>query len=544
MSDTPARVSPGPKLSAIWLVPIIAVLVGIWMVYTHWASQGPLIEISFVTGDGIEAGKTKVKRKNVEVGEVLELRLSDDAQHVVLSVRIEKHEAKLLKEDTVFWVVRPRIGKGGISGLGTLLSGAYIELSPGAAEKSARKFEGLESPPVTPIGTPGLHVTLDSDGDRALHEGDPILFHGMEVGSIEYVHFNSKERRTYYNAFIAEPFDRLITSNTHFWFSSGVSVEVSANGLRMDLAPLENIVAGGVSFGVPDGQRLGDRITERAFFTIYPRESAIYEKQYKHALQFVILFEDSIRGLKPGAPVEYRGIKVGYVVRTDIDYQEITNLLEPTAKIPVLIEVNPARLGFSDTQSDATAVYRRMQELIGGGLRGGLATGSLVTGMKYIDLQYHKESQQDIQRFANYIVIPSINGQLGQLLAGVESTLQTISELPLQEMVSSGRKALDEAALTLVEFRKSASQLEQILADPASHEMIETLNATLSSFQTLAGDFSAGSATHRELQQSLVSLSQTLQELEPLLRNLRQKPNSLIFGGSQGEDIEPKGVNQ
>jgi len=544
MTNTPARVGRGPRFSGIWFVPIIAVLVGIWMVYTHWASQGPLIEITFVTGEGIEAGKTKVKRKNVEVGEVLDLRLARDAEHVVLSVRIEKHEAHLLSEDTKFWVVRPRVGKGGISGLNTILSGAFIELSPGTAEQSARSFEGLESPPVTPIGTPGLHVTLDSDGDRALNEGDPILFHGMEVGTIEYVHFNSKERRTYYNAFVAAPFDRLITTNTRFWFSSGMSVDMSADGVRVELAPLSNLIAGGVSFGVPDGQPHGDRITKRAFFLIYPRESAIYEKQYAHALRFVILFDDSIRGLKPGAPVEYRGIKVGQVIRTDIDHGEIENLLEPTSRIPVVIEVVPGRLGFADTESAVEEVDTRMNTLIANGLRGGLATGNLLTGQKYVELQYNDSIPGAPQTFGDYTVIPSIGGQLGQLLASIERTLATVNKLPLDQVMDSARSALDEVAGTLAELRKSATELEQILADPASHEMVETLNTTLTSFQDLAVDFSEGSLTHRELQQSLISLEQTLQELEPVLRNLKQKPNSLIFGGGRDKDVEPKGVRE
>ena len=317
-----ARIGHGPRFSSIWFVPIVAVLIGIWMVYAHWARQGPIIEIRFDSGEGIEAGKTKVKLKNVDIGEVLELNLTEDAERVVLAVRIQKQNADLLREDTKFWVVRPRVGRGGISGLDTLLSGSYIEMSPGTSEASARAFEGLETPPVTPIGTPGLHVTLNSDGNRALNEGDPILFHGMEVGTIEYVHFNSQERRTYYNAFIEAPYDRLITTNTQFWFSRGLSVELSPEGIRINVATLATFLRGGVSFDVPAGQPLGERITERAFFTIHRRESDIYEKHYEHALHYVVLFDDSIRGLRPGAPVEYRGVKVGQVLRTDVSDSE------------------------------------------------------------------------------------------------------------------------------------------------------------------------------------------------------------------------------
>ena len=536
-----ARVGSGPKFSTIWLVPVVALFIGIWMVFAHWASQGPLIEITFVSGEGIEAGKTKVKRKNVDIGEVLDMHLSDDADKIVLSARINKEDARLLRNDSKFWVVRPRIGAGNISGLNTLLSGAYIEMAPGSEEDSARHFEGLEAPPVTPIGTPGLHVTLDSESNRPLNEGDPILFHGIEVGTIEYVHFNSEERRTYFNAFIAAPYDRLITDNTRFWFSSGISLNMSADGIRLEMSSLSTVLSGGVSFDVPAGQPLGERITERAFFTIYTRESAIYEKQYDHSLSYVILFEDSIRGLRPGAPVEYRGVKVGQVVRTDIDYAEIENLLDPHSKIPVLIEVVPARLGFSDVETELSDVDTRIDELIVGGLRAGLATGSLLTGRKYVELQYHDGAAGDVQTFADYRVIPSIHGQLGRLLDNASRTLDAINRLPLDRVVDSAHKALDEVAATLAEIRKSATELDEILADPASHELVGTLNTTLSSFQELAVDFSEGSATNRELQQNLQSMDRTLKELEAVLRNLRRKPNSLIFGGSEEGDLEPKG---
>ncbi len=542
--DVEARVGGGLRFSTIWLVPVVALVIGLWMTYSHYAGQGPIIEITFHSGEGIQAGTTKVRRKNVEIGQVLDLRLSEDAEKVVLSVRIYDHAKQLLREDSQFWVVRPRIGSGGISGLSTLLSGAYIELSPGSGESLADSFEGLETPPVTPLGTPGLRVTLDSAGTQPLREGDPILFHGNEVGRIEFVYFNNLKRRTYYNAFIAAPYDALVTENTRFWFNSGLSVELSADGIRFEMASLPAVLAGGVAFDVPEGLPLGEQITERAYFTIFSRESASRESEYENALSFVILFEDSIRGLRPGAPVEYRGVKVGEVVRTDIDYLEIENLLEPRSKIPVLIDLVPARLGFADDYSVLDEVANRIDELIDDGLTAGLAIGNLLTGQKYIELQYRGDGFGESQTFAGYTVIPAIDGQLDQLLSNASSVMMTINKLPLDQLVDSAHVALDEIAATLAEFRKSASALDSILADPASHELIGTLNATLTSFQQLAVDFSEGSATNIELQKSLQSLARALNELEPVLRNLRRRPNSLIFGGSEDRDLEPKGERE
>jgi len=542
VNEIAARVGSEIRFSRVWLVPVVALFIGIWMTYAHFAGLGQIIEITFVSGEGIQAGTTKVRRKNVEVGEVLDLRLSEDSEAVVLSVRIYPHAGHLLREDSRFWVVRPRIGAGGVSGLSTLLSGAYIELSPGSEDDSAQRFEGLEKPPVTPRGTPGLHVTLDSAGSRPLHEGDPILFHGIEVGKIELVYFNNEKRRTYYDAFIAAPYDHLVTDRTRFWFSSGLSVNLSADGIRFEMASLASVLAGGVSFDVPEGQPLGEFITERAYFSIYENEAASHEIRYENALSFIILFDDSIRGLKPGAPVEYRGVKVGEVVRTDIDYPDRGNLLEPDSKIPVQIDVVPARLGFSDDYAVLSEVDNQIHGLIESGLRAELATGNLLTGRKYVELRYHDDSVSELQTFAGYTVIPSMGGNLDQLLASASLTLETINRLPLGQVLDSANNALEAGTVALDGVRKLVAELDQVLADPASHELASTLNETLMSFQKVVIDLSEGSATNEGLRRSLKSLEQTLNELEPVLRNLRRRPNSLIFGGSEEQDLEPTGV--
>ncbi len=528
-----ARVDRGGRFSSLWLVPIVAVVIGIWMVFAQWANQGPLIEITFTSAEGIEAGKTKIRRRNVEIGEVKSLRLSNDAQQVVLMVRMDREIIDLLRKDTQFWVVRPRIAPGGVSGLNTLFSGSYIEMSLGTSEEPARQFEGLEVPPVTPIGTPGLHVTLDSAGNHPLDEGDPILFHGIEVGTIEYAHFNIKERRTYYNAFIEAPYDRLITTNTRFWFVNGINVDLSADGVRFEVANLETIVAGGVAFDVPRGQPLGERITERAFFTILPRESAVQEKTYQHTIEYVMLFDDSIRGLKRSAPVEYRGVKVGQILRTDIDYQEMNNLLEPDSRIPVMIELVPARFGFDDTAAAANQARERIDALIADGLHGALAVGSYVTGGKYIELQYHENKPSSPETFAGTTVIPAAAGGVDRLIASLTGTIESINKLPLADTADSAKTALNRMSSTLTE-------LEKILEDAASQEVFRRLNETLLQFRQLAQDYSEGSDTNREIQRTLRSLEQTMRELDPVLRNLRRKPNSLIFGGPDDDDPEPR----
>ena len=300
----PADVTPLKSISIIWLIPLLAVFIGIWMVYNNITSRGPLVVIAFETGEGIEAKKTKIRTKSVDIGLVEKLELNNKDNNVLVTVRISNKYEHLLMEDTQFWVVRPRVGKTGISGIGTLLSGAYIELAPGFAETIQYEFKGLENEPITQAGTNGIHVTLDSSGNQALQTGDPIMYRGLDVGRIEHVHFNAQERRVYYDAFIETPFDKLITANTKFWALNGFEIDLSAEGVQIQTGTLESLITGGVAFDVPRDTTPGETITERGFFTIYPNMNAIYDSRYKHATTFTLLFKDSIRGLKPNAPVE------------------------------------------------------------------------------------------------------------------------------------------------------------------------------------------------------------------------------------------------
>jgi paraquat-inducible protein B len=257
MAEANVSVKQRRRISGIWLVPIVAVVIGIWMVIDNLMSRGPEITIVFSTGEGIEANKTKIKFRAVDVGLVGGVGLDDDLEHVVVTAQLDKAARSLLREDTQFWVVRPRIGPGGVSGLGTLLSGGYIQLAPGAGAEGRRKYAGLESPPVTPAGTPGLKLTLTSEEAGSVGSGDPILYRGFRVGRIETDEFDVDSQKMHYGAFIEAPYDELITSATRFWNASGIALSAGADGLEVDIASLESLLVGGVVFGLPEGIRPG-----------------------------------------------------------------------------------------------------------------------------------------------------------------------------------------------------------------------------------------------------------------------------------------------
>ncbi|MEP4298046.1 MAG: MlaD family protein, partial [Paraglaciecola sp.] len=282
-----AIVTEKRSVSKIWLIPLITLLIALWMTYYHWANQGPLITIEFDTATGLEAGKTKVKTRDVDIGVVNKIVLSDDLSSVLVTVRMDKDVDTILHQDNQFWIVSPRVSLSGVSGLGTILSGPYINMAPGIEPNLSEHFIALNAPPVTPAGTPGLHVTLNSETEFAYKKGDPVIYKGIKVGEFEDINFNFEERVVYYNTFIQAPYHELITTNTKFWDISGAQVQLGASGVNVSTGSIESILTNGVTFGIPEGLKIGERVTERDFFDIHPSYSAASEERYKFSANFV-----------------------------------------------------------------------------------------------------------------------------------------------------------------------------------------------------------------------------------------------------------------
>lgn len=531
-------------ISSIWLIPIIALLIGAWMVYDHINSQGILITIEYDTAAGIEKGKTHIKTKNVVVGKIVDIQLIKHTRKIKISARINRDYADLLRKDSRFWVIKPRIGNQGISGLDTLLSGAYIELSPGKSDEQIVDFIGLESPPITPLGTPGLHITLSNNQDTSFHIGTPIIFKGITVGKIEHVYFNTDERTIYYNVFIESPYDNLITENTRFWQINGIDINVSADGIHIEVGTLETIVTGGISFSIPSGKTIGKAITQREFFHIYPYKEAINDQDYRHSIEYILLFGDSIRGLKVNAPVEFRGVKVGHVIKTDMDYPNMGNLLDKETLIPIKILIYPARMGLSDDIKSVNKMREKLDIWIKQGLHAGLATGNLLTGSKIIDLKYSNPNNLALINFNGYRVIPSIASSIDQILVKTEKIMDKLYQLPLNTLTKNINKTFVEATSTLKILQRSADQVEKILTDPGSHQLINKLNDLIRNMNSMTDNFTQGAPGQKALQENLESLKKVLDQFQPLLLQLNQKPNSLIFSGEKYNDIEPKGAKQ
>ena len=519
------------RFSLIWLLPFIAFLIGMGMVYHEWQNKGAEIVIVFDNAEGLEAKKTKVKFRNVNIGTVKSINFSDNGSSIEAHVEIDRKMQRFLHEDSLFWVVRPRIGSAGITGFGTLLSGAYITLEPGKSNVNSERFKGLETPPISSPTDAGIKLKLLSAGGKSLQKGNPIIYRGFEVGAVETVDFDVESRSVSYDIFIRAPFDSLITTNTLFWNSGGFSVKANTDGFTVDFASLESFVSGGVQFDIPEDLDLGQAVTETRAFDLYPSKSSILEDRTYEYLEYVILVEDSVGGLNIGAPVEYRGIRIGRVHRPYLGFHQ-TNLISPNEnRIPVIVHIEPQRLTQNE---DYTQEWfnNQFHEWIKGGLAATLETANYLTGSLKVSLDITNDVINEIEYFGEYTVIPSGQNGFASILSKTDKLLTKLDSLPLNTLIDSTNQALLSANSTML------SANDAVLATQSVLEAVEqTLNEARITMQGLQVD----SPIYQKLETNLQTLERTLNMMQPFLQEIRKKPNSLIFSDSPPADEQPKG---
>ena len=537
MTDMNPTIDSGKRFSVIWIIPIVALLIGISMVIQTKLSEGPTITVSFNSATGLEAGKTKVEVLNVTMGLVTDIALNPGLDGVLVTVELEPEAEEMLREDTRFWVVRARVGAGGsISGLGTLLSGAYIKFAPGEGKEERRDFVGLEFPPLTPVGAPGVKLTLYTDQAGSVSTGDAILYNGYKAGRIEGMQFDSEHNQVRYDAFIDAPYDKLVTNTVRFWNTSGIDVKASSEGLDVRTGSLDTILLGGVAFGVPDVFNEGLPVENGAEFKLYKNYADMQKQPYHHQMYYVLPFKQSMRGLLPGAPVEYRGIQIGSVIRIMTKELMANPNREKGAAIPVLIAVEPGRLELPDTQESVDLARGNIAEGIAFGLRGSLEKGNLLTGALYVNFDYYADVENaEMTEWEGYASIPTIATGLGRIEQQVSVFLAKLNALPLEDTVHSADDALESLARTL-------DSLDKILKRKGTLELTAELSGTLAELRKVLAEISPEGST--SLTSSLNELNQTLYNLEQLTRTLADKPNALVLPTDFPADPQPEANSQ
>ena len=524
------------RISAIWIVPITAVLLGLWLAINAWLDQGPTVQISFSTASGIVEDKTRIRLLNVDIGVVTDLQISEDLSGVVVEAQLDPIARQFLRGDSEFWVVRPKISGLSVSGLGTILSGAFIEFSPGIEPTTrVRSFVGLNNAPATPLGTPGIRLELTSETSDSVDEGSPILYRGFRVGIVESTKLDLKRKLVTYTIFIDAPYDELISTNTRFWDVSGISAELSTEGVRLSVSSLQSLIEGGISFGLPVNAVPGDPVAENTAFRLYPDEASTHDNPYRHFSYYVVQFDQSLRGLRAGAPVTYRGLRIGSVERIMSQHlMEAATNIDVDYRVPILLKIEPGRLSLND---DAAGVEKLEMTIAGAvtyGLRATLKSGNILTGSLYVSFDYDPAAEPDeLGTFQSYVTLPTTGSGIGLLEVQVNKLLAKINNLPLEQTLDSARLALDELNKTLKATRSmvEADDMQAIGA---------TLDAALVNLTGLLQSYSAESEFHSELTQMIRDLRFALDSIQDFTDRVGDNPNQLVFPSDPVQDPEPK----
>jgi paraquat-inducible protein B len=511
-----------PRISAIWFVPVVAVLIGGWLVFKALSEQGPLISIQFESAEGLSVDKTVVKYKGMSIGRVEAIELMTDLSGVVLKVRMSKPSEYVLTDKTRFWLVKPRIAAGQISGLGTLLSGSYIGIDPNPSGVKARSYVGLESPPAVLADESGRRFKLRGESVSSLTIGSPLYFHGIEAGRITGYELQ-EDGSVEFDIFIVDPYHHRVSSETRFWNAGGLDLEVNADGFRLETASLSSLLVGGVSFDTQVGVGETVDVEDGHMFRLFKSERDSKNDATEVEAHFLLFFDGTVRGLSEGAPVEFRGIPVGRVE----DIRLMADREKQKIEIPVLIGIQPSL--YTD---ESTNPREGFANLVKQGLRASLKTGNLLTGQKYVDLAFYPDAPKATMDTTSYRygVIPTTGSSLEavatdfqELLQGLQITVARVNGL--LEPGGADKEPGDVAAM-VASLSSVAEQIDTEMAPGLSAAIVQA-EQVLANAQTMLAD---DGITRVQLNRLLIELTETIKSIREAADYLEQKPNSIIFG--------------
>ncbi|MGY3040503.1 paraquat-inducible protein B [Rhodanobacter sp. TND4EL1] len=522
--------------SLIWLIPVLAAVVGLSLVISNWLQAGPQVVISFQSAEGLDAGKTPVKYKNVVIGRVNKIHLSGDRSHVLVNVALEKSAEGFATKDTRFWVVRPRIGLGGVSGIDTLLSGAFIGADVGNSKEYQDEFKGLEIPPPVTHGAPGRSFTLRSDDLGSLDIGSPVYYRRIQVGRVVSYQLDKDGKGVSLQIFVDGPNDKFVTRSSRFWNASGVDVSLGANGLTLNTQSLATVLAGGVAFQDPPGPHDGTPAQEDDAFKLFGDQSTAMAPPDGTPHYIRMRFEQSVRGLAVDAPVEFLGINIGKVVSVRLDYDE------QKQRFPVLVGalVYPQRLGAAYDKLEALAkangenpdLSQMIGRLVGHGLRAQARTGNLLTGQLYVALDFvPKTPKVAFDPSEKPLTIPTVPGSFDKLQEQMAEIVDKIDKIPFDSIGHN----LDQ---TLAGLNATIRQV--------NGQTLPAVKDTLHGVQQTMGSANDALASDSPLQQNLGA---TLEQVQRMARSLRVltdylggHPESLIRGRRPDAAPEPSNI--
>lgn len=534
-SQIPQATPEPPKhfiFSVVWIIPILAAVVAMGIAIERFLSEGPTITIVFKSAEGIEAGKTFLKYKDVNMGQVTKVKFSADYHKVVVTAKIDKSAEGLLVDDAKFWVVQPRVTLSGISGISTLLSGNYIGFEAGKSSKSQLEFQGLDSPPVVMNTEPGRQFILKAPTLGSLGIGSPLYYRQINVGRVIAYNLSPDGKSVNIRVFVNQPYEGYVTKETRFWQASGIDVSLGANGLSLKTQSALSLLIGGIAFEVPSYVKDDQPAKDNMVFTLYADQAIAMSQEDGIIVNYVLYFDESVRGLETGAPVMFRGLPIGEVTAVGLEYSRATADSRPRVEIALFPErfLKQAKLSRQpeDQINNCNVCNTFLRELVNRGLRAQLRNGNLLLGRCFIALDFfpkaalaHVDWKRETPR------LPVVASDLVDLEAKVNAIMVKMDKIPFAKLG-------EELNATLVSVKQAANRLNTEVMPEARQTMEDMRRAIAaaekamnSSDQNLLG---RDAPAQQELREALQEIARAARSISIFTEYLQQNPGALIRG--------------
>lgn len=512
----------------IWLIPLIALLIALSLAVKALLSHGPTIDVSFRTAEGLVAGKTTVRYKQVDIGVVRQIDLSDDRSHVIARIDLRKGASNFAAKDSRFWVVRPRIGTSGVSGIDTLLSGSYIEVDGGKSAEDKFEFTGLEVPPVISSDVPGKVFFLNADDLGSLDIGSPIYYRRINVGQITAYKLSDDGKNVELQTFIRAPYDKFVTTDARFWQASGIDVTLNASGFNLDTQSLASIVAGGIAFGIPESSR-ATTAANHSRFNLWDSKGDALKEPDGQPRGVIMYFDHSLRGLTVGAPIDFMGIEIGNVKSVNAEFYDHYKQI----RMRVEAVIYPSRVENGQALNPNSEIFK---DFVEHGWRAQMRTGNLLTGQNYIALdKFPKAKPATLQILSDdRVVIPTTPTELSGLQAQVSQIADKLTKFPLVEIGQDVRKTLNNMNTAIESTDKLVKQLDGKVA-PGLQATLDDVRKTVRSSESI---LSSDAPLQQDVRKALQQMTRAAASLQLMSDYIEQHPESIIRGKTPEADDE------
>ena len=532
----------GTRISVVWIIPILAAVIAVGIAIQRVMSEGPTITIVFKAAEGLEAGKTFIKYKDVNIGQVTAVKLSNDHSHVEVTAKIDKSAADLMVEDAKFWVVEPRVTLSGVSGLGTLLSGNYIGFELGASKNQQRKFTGLEVAPIITGGQPGRQFMLKANSLGSLGIGSPIYFRRLLAGQVVAYGLAADGKEIEIKIFVNAPYDKYVNSGARFWNASGIDASIGAGGVEVRTQSLIAVLAGGLAFDTPSFAANTEPAAANTVFTLYADQSTAMKQQESISTRYVLHFSESLRGLSVGAPVTLLGLPAGEVTDVGLAIDPATMNTRARVEVVSFPERLVARLGTSKaaigkmlegSAQQRHSVMRRLVEQRG--LRAQLRSGSLLTGQLFVAFDFFPNAPKaKIDWSQEPVELPVMPGAITDLEQKVSGILAKLDKLPLDAISADITKVLATTDQTLKDANKAINRLDTDVT-PGLKTTMEEIRGAITSADAVLKNADAtlvgsNAPAQQELREALQEIARAARSLRILTDYLEQHPEALLRG--------------